>query len=55
MRKDDKDSLGGLTQGDIVSYHAQLDCGKKSKDEPDIPECCLEDTIPGDCECPEEE
>ena len=52
MRKDDPDSLGDLNQGDIVSYHAQLDCGKKSKDEPDIPECCLEDTIPVECECP---
>ena len=44
-----------VIQGQIISYHAQLSCGKKSRDEPDIPECCLEDPVPGDClqsECP---
>ena len=55
MRKDDKDSLGGLTQGDIVSYHAQLACGKKSRDEPDFDECCFEEPVTCEAECPTEE
>ena len=54
MDRADPDSLGGLTRGDIISYHAQLDCGKKSRDEPDIDECCLEEVIPVDCECPDD-